>query len=122
MEGLKHFSCHNVLVRVTKCPFSHPHLIPSWQPPPLSLVGSWSWQSSRSSSHYGLSLGRVLRRGGRRALTLAHCAACLSHGRAAPPGQVILNHNIQIDTFRIFQCLHFLLRGLPWVEFSTASV
>ena len=99
MEGLKHFSCHNVLVQVTKCPFSHPHLIPSWQPPPLSLVGSWSWQSSRSSSHYGLSLGRVLGRWGRRALTLAHCAACLSHGRAAPPGQVILNHNIPLLTF-----------------------
>ena len=50
------------------------------------------------------------RRWGRGALTLAHCAACLSHGRAAPPGQVILNHNspfVPFPKFTLFALREF---------------
>ena len=111
LEGLKHFSCHTVLVRVTKCPFSHPHLIPSWQPPPSHLLVA--------------GLGRAL---GPAHITACHLAApeevgaqspdpgtlcCLPQsweGRPARAGHSQPQHS-DTDTFRIFQCLHFLLRG-----------
>ena len=58
-------------------------------------------------------------RWGRGALTLAHCAACLSHGRAAPPGQVHLNHNSLFLPLRSF---HFFLRGGFRGRTSTVSM
>ena len=69
-KASKHFSCHNVFVQVTKCPFSHPHLIPSWQPPPSHLLVA--------------GLGRAL---GPAHITACHLAAREEVGAQSPdPG------------------------------------